>query len=164
MIAATILLLATSPCYAFHSPHFRHSNLALPRSSSSTTSFSNVKQFVHNRPSASAHSDDDSEVSAQDVRLFLTQRCIQSFMFLLAATRDLHTVWWLDNFVQPITINNYWDDDVDHKPGAADTFRENDKRYVIILGKVQDTLLRIVLHAHQIPIFRNKTAALVASC
>ena len=54
-------------------------------------------------------------------------------MFLLAATRDLHTVWWLDNFVQPITINNYWDDDVDHKPGAADTFRENDKRYVIIL-------------------------------
>jgi hypothetical protein len=138
MIAATILLLATSPCYAFHSPNFRHSNLALPQSSSSATSFSIVKQFVHNR--FSAQSDYDGEVSAQDVRLFLTQRCIQSFMFLLAATRDLHTVWWLDNFVQPITINNYWDDDVDHKPGAADTFRENDKRYVIILGKVQDTL------------------------
>ena len=130
--------MATSPCYAFHSPNFRNSNLALPQSSSSATSFSIVKQFVHNR--FSAQSDYDGDVSAQDVRLFLTQRCIQSFMFLLAATRDLHTVWWLDNFVQPITINNYWDDDVDHKPGAADTFRENDKRYVIILGKVQVTL------------------------
>jgi hypothetical protein len=89
------------------------------------------------RSRLSAQNDDDGEVAAQDVRLFLTQRCIQSFMFLLAATRDLHTVWWLDNFVQPITINNYWDDDVDLKPGAADTFRENDKRCVIIVGKVQ---------------------------
>ncbi len=134
MIAGRILvLLATSPCSAFQLPNFRHSNLALPRSSSPTTSFSNVKHFVQNR--LSAQRDDDGEVTAQDVRLFLTQRCIQSFMFLLAATRDLHTVWWLDNFVQPITINNYWDDDVYHKAGAADNFRENDKRYVIILGK-----------------------------
>lgn len=62
--------------------------------------------------------DDTMSASAQDLRSFVTQRCIQSFMFLLASTRDLHTVWWLDNFIQPITINNYdWDlDDEDAKP------------------------------------------------
>lgn len=74
--------------------------------------------------------DSSPAASVQDIRLFLTQRCIQSFMFLLSSTRDLHTVGWLDRFVQPITINNYWNEDVAYKPGAGDTFRENDKRYV----------------------------------
>jgi len=75
-----------------------------------------------------ASSSEATSAQAQDIRLFLTQRTIQSFMFLLASTRDLHTVAWLDRFVQPITINNYWNEDVAHKPGAGDTFRENDKR------------------------------------
>lgn len=67
--------------------------------------------------------------TAQDPRLFLTQRCIQSFMFLLASTRDLHTVGWLDNFTQPITINNYWEDeDSTPNPGVEDAFNENDKK------------------------------------
>ena len=48
-------------------------------------------------------------------------------MFLLASTRDLHTVWWLDELVQPITVNNYWEEDENIKPGAEDTFRENDQ-------------------------------------
>ena len=106
-----ILLLLVSPCFAFQ---FSHPSSPLRRS--------NCKQC------AVSSENDGEAATTQDVRLFLTQRCIQSFMFLLAATRDLHTVWWLDDFVQPITINNYWDDDVDLKPGAADTFRENDKR------------------------------------
>lgn len=127
MIAGIIkLLLATSPCSAFYLPNLRHANIAIARSFSSTVSFSYVTHDVCTR--LCSQSDDNDDVAAQDVRLFLTQRSIQSFMFLLASTRDLHTVWWLDNFVQPITINNYWEDDVDSKPGAADTFRENDKR------------------------------------
>jgi hypothetical protein len=81
---------------------------------------------------ASGSTEDDgmqSTTSTQDVRSFLTQRCIQSFMYLLASTRDLHTVAWLDNFTQPITINLYdWDIDEEAKPGSEDTFRENDKR------------------------------------
>ncbi len=127
MIARTIiLLLARSPCFAFHLTNLRHANLGIPRSCSSTISFSYVKHDVHNR--LCAQSDDNGGVAAQDVRLFLTQRSIQSFMFLLAATRDLHTVWWLDNFIQPITINNYWDDDADSNLESSDTFRENDKQ------------------------------------
>ena len=67
--------------------------------------------------------------TTQDIRMFVTQRCIQSFMFLLSLTRDLHTVRWLDNFTQPIIINNYWDDNESSpNPGVGDTFRENDKR------------------------------------
>mmetsp|Transcript_14584 Transcript_14584/g.24788 ORF Transcript_14584/g.24788 Transcript_14584/m.24788 type:complete len:456 (+) Transcript_14584:168-1535(+) len=77
----------------------------------------------------STKDDEMLPASVQDLRSFLTQRCIQSFMFLLASTRDLHTVSWLDNFTQPITINLYdWDIDDEAKPGAEDTFRENDKR------------------------------------
>lgn len=61
--------------------------------------------------------EDDGMLSVQDLRSFVTQRCIQSFMFLLASTRDLHTVSWLDNFTKPITINMYdWDVDDDAKP------------------------------------------------
>ena len=81
---------------------------------------------------AATNNDEDNEMPAadpqvQDLRSFITQRCIQSFMFLLASTRDLHTVWWLDELVQPITVNNYWEEDENIKPGAEDTFRENDQ-------------------------------------
>jgi hypothetical protein len=44
----------------------------------------------------------DQEAPA-DIRLFLTQCSIQSFMFLLAQTRDLHTIKWLDTFTRPTT-------------------------------------------------------------
>lgn len=75
---------------------------------------------------------DESELAdphPQDIRLFLTQRSIQSFMFLLASTRDLHTVQWLDNFTKPVIINNYWEEEEGGaNPGVGDTFRENDKR------------------------------------
>lgn len=79
----------------------------------------------------SSNTNDEYEgvsAEAQDLRLFITQRCIQSFMYLLASTRDLHSVSWLDEFVQPITINNYWDEDIGHKPGSEDTFRANDEK------------------------------------
>lgn len=60
---------------------------------------------------------DDDVIQLMDLRSFLTQRCIQSFMFLLASTRDLHTVWWLDNFTKPIIINVYdWDVDEEAQP------------------------------------------------
>ena len=75
---------------------------------------------------ASGSFEDDgmqSTTSTQDVRSFLTQRCIQSFMYLLASTRDLHTVAWLDNFTQPITINLYdWDIDEEAKPVSINFF------------------------------------------
>jgi hypothetical protein len=38
-----------------------------------------------------------------DIRLFLTQCSIQSFLFLLTQTRDLHTIKWLDTFTRPTT-------------------------------------------------------------
>lgn len=65
---------------------------------------------------------------AQDLRLFVTQRCIQSFMFLLASTRDLHTVHWIDEFMQPIIINNYWEDDDDTANPGVGVFHEGDKK------------------------------------
>jgi len=37
-----------------------------------------------------------------DVRMFLTQRSIQSFLFLLASVNDVHTIKWMDDFTQPI--------------------------------------------------------------
>ena len=97
------------------------------------------KHHLHNqytRLAATASNDEDSddddisidETEVQDLRSFISQRCIQSFMFLLASTRDLHTVKWLDRFVKPITLNNYWEEDDDYKPGAEDAFLANDKR------------------------------------
>lgn len=59
--------------------------------------------------------------------ILITKNLIISLQFLLASTRDLHTVSWLDNFTQPITINNYWDEDDDYKPGSEDTFLANDR-------------------------------------
>ena len=80
----------------------------------------------------STHDESEMEMAdphPQDLRLFLTQRSIQSFMFLLASTRDLHTVQWLDNFTKPVIINNYWkEEEGGANPGVGDSFRENDKR------------------------------------
>mmetsp|Transcript_6410 Transcript_6410/g.10417 ORF Transcript_6410/g.10417 Transcript_6410/m.10417 type:complete len:448 (-) Transcript_6410:2415-3758(-) len=132
-LAYIITFLISLPCSsAFYSPR-------QPRCSALST-ISSHEPLNHFRFALSSISDDDNDnnsteddgmlsTSTQDVRSFLTQRCIQSFMYLLASTRDLHTVWWLDNFTQPITINLYdWDIDEEAKPGAEDTFRENDKR------------------------------------
>ena len=80
------------------------------------------RQHQYTRLAAIASNDDDDEHSGddvisidettvQDLRSFVTQRCIQSFMFLLASTRDLHTVKWIDSLVKPITLNNYWEED-----------------------------------------------------
>ncbi len=137
----TILWMVTSPCFAFRGTMFhRRVPNALPSMIGRPTLLRHHNVHVRARrqlhTAASPSNENDGEYTAQeadavqDIRLFLTQRTIQSFMFLLASTRDLHTVGWLDRFVQPIT-NNYWNEDVAHKPGAGDTFRENDKRYVI---------------------------------
>jgi len=90
-------------------------------------------QYTRLSATASNEDSDDDDISideteVQDLRSFISQRCIQSFMFLLASTRDLHTVKWLDSFVKPITLNNYWEEDDDYKPGAEDAFLANDKR------------------------------------
>ena len=123
----TTFFMTTLPCsHAFHSP------VGSRMFSSSSTTVSNdwsLHRFRLAMVNEGSDSPDDvnndiakndeilSQASTQDIRSFVTQRCIQSFMFLLASTRDLHTVWWLDNFTQPITINNYfWDSDDDTKP------------------------------------------------
>lgn len=77
------------------------------------------QQHQYTRLAATASNDDHSndndvsidETTVPDLRSFVTQRCIQSFMFLLASTRDLHTVKWIDSLVKPITLNNYWEED-----------------------------------------------------
>jgi len=126
-------------CSAFHLPCTRQSTVSLP---SSPRAFFSGGRCPHRQLGAATDSagdtealdsnrndDDDMPEAAQDLRLFVTQRCIQSFMYLLATcTHDLHTVGWLNDFIQPITINNYWDEDEDLKPGSEDSFRENDKR------------------------------------
>ncbi|KAL3756666.1 hypothetical protein ACHAWU_002569 [Discostella pseudostelligera] len=135
----TIIWTVSSPCFAFLSSRHYHRWHAMPsitcRPSDADVHARVGRQHVPIVASSStdndggnASSSEATSAQAQDIRLFLTQRTIQSFMFLLASTRDLHTVAWLDRFVQPITINNYWNEDVAHKPGAGDTFRENDKR------------------------------------
>ncbi len=112
--------------FAFYSQ--RERRRALP---STISNHEPLQHFRFAMISDSSISDDDNDnksteddemlsASTQDVRSFLTQRCIQSFMFLLASTRDLHTVGWLDNFTQPITINMYdWDIDEEAKPVSA---------------------------------------------
>ena len=67
--------------------------------------------------------------------VFILQCCVSNIWhayvytpYMIPATRDLHTVKWLDSFVKPITINNYWDENEDHKPGSEDAFLPNDKR------------------------------------
>ena len=152
-----IIWVVTSSCLAYlPSRTHRHSTAVLPpvfgRSSSPRIGIGKVRARRHYLHTLSSSNNDNigdnasTESSAQDVRLFLTQRTIQSFMFLLASTRDLHTVGWLDRFVEPITINNYWNEDVAHKPGADDTFRENDKRYVAV--RLRDYLFTLTTHLY----------------
>lgn len=145
IVWASILLLGLPPCsYSFHLPLcHRQPNFSLHRRCSLPSIIFSDGRHLHSTPlcAVSDADDDDGDLldenydsddfpaAAQDLRLFVTQRCVQAFMFLLSSTRDLHTVWWLDDFVQPITINNYWDEDDEYKPGAGDTFRESDKRY-----------------------------------
>lgn len=71
--------------------------------------------------------------TAQDLRQFLNQRTIQSFMYLLSSTRDLHTVAWLDNFTRPIIVNNYWADESRSNSDEI-AYRESDKKYVCQFG------------------------------
>ena len=152
-----IIWVVTSSCLAYlPSRTHRHSTAVLPpvfgRSSSPRIGIGKVRARRHYLHTLSSSNNDNigdnasTESSAQDVRLFLTQRTIQSFMFLLASTRDLHTVGWLDRFVQPITINNYWNEDVAHKPGAGDTFRENDKRCAVV--RLRDYLFILTTHLY----------------
>ena len=119
-LAHSILLILTSlPCSsAFYSPV--QSRIASPPS---LLNHVDLRQFRFAMVSDSSiaggsNADDDGDgIQLMDLRSFLTQRCIQSFMFLLASTRDLHTVWWLDNFIKPIIINVYdWDVDEEAKP------------------------------------------------
>mmetsp|Transcript_15058 Transcript_15058/g.33594 ORF Transcript_15058/g.33594 Transcript_15058/m.33594 type:complete len:246 (+) Transcript_15058:52-789(+) len=46
---------------------------------------------------------DEDDSRPPDIRMFLNQRSIQSFMFLLTQTRDPHTIKWLDDFTRPTT-------------------------------------------------------------
>ena len=145
LMLASILIISSLPCSsAFHSGvesrsvlpsavstihrpvpplrRFRFAMLSDDRSSGS------IDDNDNNDDDGISSEDDGTTMSAtaQDLRSFVTQRCIQSFMFLLASTRDLHTVWWLDNFTQPITINNYdWDTDDDLKPVSIITLPYN---------------------------------------
>lgn len=50
--------------------------------------------------------DDENEFLPVDFRTFMTQRSIQSFLFLLAQTRDPHTIKWLDGFLQPYLVRS----------------------------------------------------------
>lgn len=137
-----ILSLPTSS--AFYSP--RELRCALPSTISSHEPLQHFKFAMASDNSISGDDNDnkrteDDEMlstSTQDVRSFVTQRCIQSFMFLLASTRDLHTVWWLDNFTQPITINMYdWDIDEEAKPVSACTLSM--KFFTIMLKRRDDS-------------------------
>jgi hypothetical protein len=99
-----------------------------------TTKFSSSRPSINTMTLAMISNTQDlpADPNPQEIRSFLTQRSIQSFMFLLASTRDLHTVQWLDNFTKPVIINNYWEEEDDQvNPGVGDAFRENDKRYVL---------------------------------
>lgn len=51
-------------------------------------------------------------------------------MYLLVSTRDVHTVWWLDKVVEPVIVNNYWENEEEYFPGdhGGNTYRENDQR------------------------------------
>ena len=107
-----ILLSLLQSSSAFYSPRQTRCSTV-----STISSHDPLNHFRFAMASSSTEDDGMLSTSTQDVRSFLTQRCIQSFMYLLASTRDLHTVAWLDNFTQPITINLYdWDIDEEAKP------------------------------------------------
>ncbi len=119
----TFWILSLPSSFAFYSP--RELSRALPSTISNHEPLQHFRFALDSSISGDDNDtksteDDEMSASTQDIRSFVTQRCIQSFMFLLASTRDLHTVWWLDNFTQPITINMYdWDIDEEAKPVSS---------------------------------------------
>ena len=74
--------------------------------------------------------DDNHDIpQAADIRQFLNQCAIQSFLFLLTQTRDPHTIKWVDSFTRP-TMGPYGSDDEIETPlqKQQQGFVETDKR------------------------------------
>jgi len=70
--------------------------------------------------------DEEFVTSCHTFEMFLTQCTIQSFMFLLAQTRDPHTIRWLDAFTQPNLIESIQEQMEDIDFAAAATFSTTD--------------------------------------
>lgn len=83
------------------SNHFKRTNAAFSIVSSSTSlplSFSSDRN---------SNGSDDFLKARTDVRNFLTQRSIQSFVFLLNQCREEHTVRWLEKTLDFTSIDNF---------------------------------------------------------
>jgi len=83
------------------SNHFKRTNAAYSVVSSST---SLLLSFSSDRNS---NGSDDFLKARTDVRNFLTQRSIQSFVFLLNQCREEHTVRWLEKTLDFTSIDNF---------------------------------------------------------
>ena len=131
VLVARLLWLAPTaplPCLAFNPPRLHRQSTFVRRPHHCLHEGHNL---LSSPLAAASGAEDIEEVDpAQDLQSFVTQRCIQSFMYLLSETRDLHTVWWLDNFTEPIITNPYQDENrtSSYKPGWGDTFHPNDRR------------------------------------
>jgi hypothetical protein len=102
LIAAILLLVATT---SHDVTAFSKSHSALwTRGSSRDSAFSNSRQLAFFNSGEYDHYDDHRhhhDALAHNRRrtdplIFLTQRSIQSFFYLLASTRDPHTIKWIE--------------------------------------------------------------------
>ena len=77
---------------------------------------------------------DEDDFKPVDFRIFLTQRSIQSFLFLLSDLRDPHTIKWLDNFLQPYLYIS--------KPTItdSDTDRDTDRDIKDVVSRLNNDL------------------------
>ena len=92
---------------------------------------------------AKKSSNDNSKRESNPIRArtcvlnFLTQRSLQSFMFLLKEMKDPHTNLWIENFLGSKNLLSY------HGSGALDLdrFREWDSVFNELIDKPQDLVI-----------------------
>ena len=102
------LVILLSAAVVFHSPRgraFVPSETVAARPSKTETIDpipSNTLLSSSRPPPEEPLQDDNNEIpQAADIRQFLNQCAIQSFLFLLTQTRDPHTIKWVDSFTRP---------------------------------------------------------------
>jgi len=78
-----------------------------------------------------------------DIRQFLNQCSIQSFMFLLTQTRDPHTIKWVDTFTRP-TMGPYGSEDSQRLDENGNSYQETTERRAFVANdkKLNSRLLQ----------------------
>ena len=124
----TLSAVTVTQCHAFSNP------VSIRNSISLCQQRQQVSGALYATSKENANSNSNNQKARTCVRNFLTQRSIQSFMFLLNEMRDPHTNAWMEDFLESKNLLSY------HGSAALDLdrFCEWDSVFNELLDKPAD--------------------------